>query len=94
MAALAANATLAVTVRSDNTSFMLALGATFAVIAGLAIFFVWTYPINQATEPTHLTLQWREMRNQWEFSHAASACVMLLALVCSTLSALSGQVRH
>jgi hypothetical protein len=87
IAALAANATLAVTVRSQTTPFMLALSATFAIIAALTIFFVWTYPVNQVTANwTQLTFEWRSLRSQWEFSHAASAAVMLLALCCSTLA--------
>jgi hypothetical protein len=87
IAALAANATLATTVRARVTPFMLALGATFFIVAALAIFFVWTYPVNQVTENwTRLTFDWRDLRSQWEFSHAAGASVMLLALCCSTLA--------
>jgi hypothetical protein len=87
IAALAANATLAAFVRDQPTSFILALGATFSVVAALAIFFVWTYPVNQATANwSQLPFNWRELRSQWEFSHVASAAVMLLALCCSVLS--------
>jgi hypothetical protein len=86
-ASLTANAALAATVRDEATPFMLAIGATFAVVGALVIFFVWTYPVNQATENwTRLPLQWRSMRNLWEFSHAASAAVMLIALCCSILA--------
>jgi hypothetical protein len=54
---------------------------------GEAVFFVWTYPVNQATANwTRLPLQWGNLRSQWEFSHAASAAVMSLALCCSVLS--------
>jgi hypothetical protein len=87
LAALAANATLATVTRDQATPFMLALGATFAIVAALTIFFVWTYPVNQATENwSRLPFQWRGLRSQWELSHAASAAVMLLALCCSVLS--------
>jgi hypothetical protein len=94
IAALAANATLAVTVRNRSTPFMLALAATFAIVAALAIFFVWTYPVNQVTTNwTRLPLQWRALRSQWEFSHAASAAVMLLALCCNVLSVVMSRRR-
>jgi hypothetical protein len=92
--ALAANATLALAVRNQSVPFILALGATFAVVGAVTVFFVWTYPVNQATDNwTELPLQWRNLRNQWEFSHVAGAAVMLLALVCTVLSVVTYRTR-
>lgn len=89
VAAFLANLIMALRSRDQTTPFLLALGATFAVAAALVIFFVWTYPVNVATANwTRLPEEWRAMRTQWEFSHAAGAGIMLLALCCSLLAAL------
>jgi hypothetical protein len=94
VAAFVANASLAIAARDNSTPFLFAVGALFAVAAALAIFFVWTYPVNRVTENwTRLPSEWRAMRNQWEYSHAAAAAVMVLALSCSILAAITWRAR-
>lgn len=94
LAAFAANGVLAASTRNETTPFLFALGASFAVAAALVVFFVWTYPINQATHNwTRLPSEWRAMRAQWEYSHVAAAGVMLLALCCSVLSVVTLRAR-
>jgi hypothetical protein len=89
-ASFLANAGMAFAVRRQTTPFLFAIGATFAVAAALVVFFVWTFPINRMTADwTRLPEAWRAMRNQWEFSHAANAGVMVVALCCSLLAALA-----
>ena len=44
------------------------------IVANLAIFFVWTFPANQATNNwTVVPKNWNKLRIQWEYSHAAHA---------------------
>jgi hypothetical protein len=62
-------------------------------LATLAIFFTWTWPANQATSNwTAVPENWRELRTQWEYAHAANAVLTFLALCAVTLAALT--TRH
>jgi hypothetical protein len=62
-------------------------------LATLAIFFTWTWPANQATSNwTAGPENWRELRRQWEYAHAANAVLTFLALWAVTLAAL--MTRH
>jgi hypothetical protein len=67
------------------TPFVLALVAFFSIARSLAIFFIWTYPANQATDNwTTVPANWEQLRWQWEYSHAA-----FVAFCSLTLSALA-----
>lgn len=85
--ALAANLSLAFVLRDQQWPFRLALAA-FLIIAGtLVIFFTWTYPANQATNSwTFASSNWRELRAQWEYSHALNAVLTFVALCAVTLA--------
>jgi len=88
-AALAANLILAISVQRHRTAFMLAVAGFVGIAATLLIFFLWTYPANVATSNwTVAPADWRELRTQWEYSHAANAVITFLALVCVTLAGL------
>lgn len=88
-AALGANLTLAVMVHHRRAPFLLALLAFLLVAGTLVIFFTWTYPANQATANwTVVPDDWRELRTQWEYAHAANAVLTFIALCAATLSAL------
>ena len=64
--------------------------AGLLITATLALFFVWTYPANQATGNwTSVPDNWEQLRIQWEYSHAASAALTFLALLCAVAAALS-----
>jgi hypothetical protein len=53
------------------------------------IFYLFTFPANQATGNwTNLPENWQELRRQWEYSHAVSACLYFVALAALTLSVL------
>jgi hypothetical protein len=55
----------------------------------LAIFFLWTFPANQATNNwTTIPGHWEQLREQWEYSHAVNAVVAFVAFCSITLSAL------
>jgi hypothetical protein len=56
----------------------------------LAVFFLWTYPANQATGNwTSTPMAWKRLRSEWEYSHAVNALIMFVALLCSVAAALS-----
>ena len=59
------------------------------IAANLAIFFVWIFPTNQATNNwTVVPKNWNALRIQWEYSHAANAVVIFAALVCVVIAVL------
>ncbi len=87
--ALIADGALALMLRGRGTPFVLALLACLCVVLTLAIFFIWTFPANQATDNwTAIPADWQELRRQWEYSHAANAAVTFAALCAVTLSVL------
>jgi hypothetical protein len=90
LAALAANIALAFVVRVDPTALTFAVIAALAVVVNIAIFFIWTYPANQATANwTRPTEDWQTLRSVWEYSHAVNALVTLIGLCSATLAALT-----
>jgi hypothetical protein len=64
------------------------LVAVLCMVANLAIFFVWTFPANQAT--ANWTVQpanWAALRLQWEYSHAVNALLTFVAFCALAWSA-------
>ena len=87
--ALAANLALAIVVRRQRAPFWLALAAFLLVAATLVIFFIWTYPANQATSNwTVVPANWQQLRTTWEYAHATNAVLTFLALCAVTWSVL------
>jgi hypothetical protein len=87
--ALATNLALAIMVRRQRAPFWLAILAFVLVAATLAIFFIWTYPANQATNNwTVVPADWQQLRTSWEYAHATNAVLTFLALCAVTLSVL------
>ena len=90
--AILANLGLALLLRRQRAPFLLALAAFVLMASSLAIFFVWTFPTNQATNNwTVAPENWAELRTQWEYSHAVNAVLTFLALCSVTLAALHGR---
>jgi exosortase/archaeosortase len=88
-AAFVANLLLAFRVRSNRPALALASAAAALIAVNLAIFFIWTQPANAITGNwTVRPENWQTLRQQWEYSHAANAGVILLAFCCATLAAL------
>ena len=57
-----------------------ALGSVGALAATQMLFWAFTFPANRATDNwTHLTAEWTTLRTRWEYSHAASAVLTLIA---------------
>jgi hypothetical protein len=88
--ALMANGLLAVRTRRQATPSVSAALAVVLIAVALAVFFTWTFPANQATCNWTITpVDWPTLRVQWEYSHAASAALMFLALCATVVSALT-----
>jgi hypothetical protein len=89
IAAIAISLVLTIIARGRGLSSWLALAAFLLIGATLVIFFIWTFPANQATQNwTTVPENWRELRVQWEYSHAVNAVLTFLALCAVTASAL------
>jgi hypothetical protein len=84
-----ANLALAILLRGQRASFVLALVSFACLLATLAIFFAFTYPANQATKNwTEVPANWQHLRWQWEMSHAANAVMTFIAFCSLTISLL------
>ena len=87
--ALATNLVHTIVLRRLGQSFGYALASFLLIAANLAIFFIWTFPTNQATNNwTVVPKNWNALRIQWEYSHAANAVVTFAALVCVVIAVL------
>jgi hypothetical protein len=66
-----------------------ALAALVCFAAAQAVFWIWTFPANQATE--NWTMQpndWARLRISWEYSHLAGAILQTLAMAALIIAAL------
>jgi len=87
--ALIANGLLAYLVRSQQGPFWFAVLASLCFAVMLAVFFLWTFPANQATENwTVVPDNWEALRRQWEYSHAANTVLVFVAASSATVSTL------
>ena len=92
--ALIANLALAVMLRGRGAPFILALFAFLCIALTLVVFFIWTYPANQATNNwTMIPDDWEQLREEWEYSHAANAVVTFAAFCAVALSVLTTRER-
>ena len=83
VAALVATAVLAYDMRHETARFALAMSALACIAGTQVVFWIWTFPVNKATSNwTVLPDDWERLRRRWERSHAASAALNLLALLC------------
>ena len=66
-----------------------ALVACLCVAATQVVFWVFTFPVNRATQNwTKAPQDWAVLRRRWEYSHAASAVLNLVAFGAAVLAAL------
>jgi amino acid transporter len=87
IAALAMTAVLTLLLRESGRARRFSLGAALCIGISLAVFFLFTFPANQATGNwTTLPQQWEALRRQWEYSHAFGAVLYFVALGSLTLS--------
>jgi hypothetical protein len=93
-AALGATAALALLQRHARGADCLSLAAALCIAASLVIFFIFTFPANQATQNwTTLPPDWEPLRRQWEYSHAAGAVLYFIAMGLLIASILSTRDR-
>jgi hypothetical protein len=86
--ALFANLALTLLLAFRRRPWLLPLLAFVLVAGTLAIFFIWTYPANQATSNWTLpTPNWATLRLHWEYAHAVNAVLTFIALCLLTWSA-------
>jgi uncharacterized membrane protein len=89
IANLLANAALAYALRAEHGALWLVLANLLCIVGSLAIFFVFTFPTNQATNQwTEVPANWKQLRWQWEMSHAATAAIGFIGFCSLTLSVL------
>ena len=71
----------AIVVRRQRTAFRLAAAAFCCLVGTQVLFWAFTFPANQLTANwTVAPHDWAALRAQWEYSHAASALLNLVAL--------------
>ena len=88
-AALFSTLALALLSRHRGRELGLALTAFLCIVGTQGVFWTLTFPANQATQNwTVLPDNWMALRTQWEYSHAASAVLNLVALVATILCVL------
>ena len=89
--ALIATAVLAFMLRGQSLPCAFAAIAALCIVAMLIVFFVWTFPANQATGNwTVMPANWETLRRDWEYSHAVNAVLALAAFCSLVLSILTG----
>ena len=90
LAALVLNVVLAIKLRQQRPAFSFAVAAALCFVVFFVIFFTWTFPANQVTANwTTLPEDWSGLRQEWEYSHAVNAVVMLIALCSVTLAVIT-----
>jgi hypothetical protein len=88
--ALFSTLALAILVRKRRREFVPALIAFLCIAATQAVFWTFTFPANEQTANwTVLPENWAALRVQWEYSHAASAVLNLIAFIAVILSVLA-----
>lgn len=87
--ALLSTLALTITLRHERKRFVFALVAFLCILGTQIVFWTYTYPTNQITNNwTMLPENWTELRRQWEYSHATSALLNLLAMISLSVSVL------
>ncbi|HEY3909810.1 MAG TPA: hypothetical protein VGM07_07960 [Stellaceae bacterium] len=94
IAAIATNLAASMMLWRSRDRFWPSLTAGLLLAVTLAVFFVWTYPANQATGNwTTIPADWRALRRQWELSHAVNAVLTFAALGFAAFSMRNVPVR-
>jgi hypothetical protein len=82
-------ATLALMFLADEAAFVPALIGFLAIVATQIVFWTFTFPVNKITRNwTRVPDDWTALRDRWELSHAASAVLNFVAVVCVTVAVL------
>lgn len=93
--ALLSTLVLTIMLRGRGAPFVLALVAFLCIAGTQVIFRSYTFPVNQETSNwTVLPANWVALRQRWEYSHAASAGLDLVAVTALILSVLAWANRE
>jgi hypothetical protein len=77
-------------VRGEAAVLWPVIVALLGLIAGQTIFWIWTFPANQATQNwTTIPENWETLRRNWEYSHLAGAIFQLISAAALIVAALS-----
>jgi ABC-type cobalamin transport system permease subunit len=88
LGALLSTLILTILVRKRPGKFALSLGAFLCIVGTQVVFWTFTFPANQQTSNwTVLPENWETLRIQWEYSHAVSAVLNLIAFITLAFSA-------
>jgi hypothetical protein len=91
---------LAFILRQHPSPFRWACAAVVCLGLAHAAFWIWIAPVNATLLPLTadtLPADWAQLRNRWEYTHAARAVLQVLALgalVCAALVNESGDASH
>jgi hypothetical protein len=86
--ALAANLVLAILLRRQLGACLLAFLGFLAIAGTLVVFFMFTFPTNEATANwTTQPENWEALRRQWEYSHAVNALITFTGFCAVVLAA-------
>ncbi len=78
---------LTILVRKRPEEFALSLVAFLCIVGTQVVFWAFTFPGNQQTSNwTVLPENWETLRMRWEYSHAASAVLNLVAFIALAFS--------
>jgi ribose/xylose/arabinose/galactoside ABC-type transport system permease subunit len=88
--ALISTFVLTLLLRKERQPFVFSLIGFLCIIGTQVVFWTYTYPANQVTNNwTMLPDNWEQLRRQWEYSHASSAVLNLLAVAALIVSLLA-----
>lgn len=83
---------LSVITRHTRDAFRLVLAALACLVCAQALFWIFTFPANQATSGwTLLPENWRALRQRWEWSHAAGGLLDFAAMALLALASRSSR---
>jgi hypothetical protein len=81
---------LTIMVREERKAFLCTCIVLLCIIGTQVVFWTYTYPVNHATHNwIMLPENWMALRRQWEYSHATSPVLNLVALVMLIFSVLA-----
>lgn len=79
-------------VRKHRSAFVWSLIASVCFVAGLVLWFQVINPVNLLVDswtPTTLPKNWMQVRDQWEYGHAAHATLFILGLIAAIIAVLA-----
>jgi hypothetical protein len=81
---------VAVMSRDEPRVFWFVVAAIVCLACAQALFWIFTYPANVATQNwTHAPANWEALRDRWEYSHAGGAGFQVLAMAALIVAVLA-----